>query len=1068
MRKTLLALILLVHVYTTIKAQTDIATLRANMLTSQGYSRQNLVPPSTPTTNDLLKSIQPNGSFSGAARTDVHLTVNIYKLAYEFKDPFSVYYNDATVKGKLYKALNYWLTDFPSDSWLNSGFGQPSKLGVVLVKLYDDFEADKATPEYGALITNVRKQAAAFIRYGWTNDKSRISFRQGGLGEDPGDGRHRIGNLAYRLFGLTSIAASINSVADLDTVDMMVSNQFALQINKANAETMTAVQGALYDGTLLQHGPQTYNTAYGRDWLFALSRYSNWVKGTKWALDIAQKEAWGDIVMNGMLWMYYKGRAPHNIMGRGNQQSGPATGSALYFLNDFIGQTDGQVRQHDKAVVFRDKFVANPAYQIDSSKYLWNSHLILHHSPNYFASVKMLSNRTTGAESSDAGTGHGLMNYHISDGSTLLYRTGKEYDMARVGWNWRAVPGTTVKQKTGALPLVPWTENYESDNYIAGGVSDGKVSIGVFNLDRRHSYHNTKAIKAYFTFPDMMLCLGNSITDSETTNENVHTTINQVQRIGDVVYKLNGGSEQTIAFSTTANLSLNITSPSWFWHDSTGYVVIPDKSLATNVLLKAEIRNGNWYKMDKRNKDSTVSVNIFQLGINHGNPSAWRDKSYRYVVVPNVSKEGLNNFVNAKILATDEASLYINYNTTSLVSASYAGYTGIFFTGSGSRSAADLGFDKLAVSTTNYAAVLLKRVATGMSIHVSDLRNGFYANNEVTLGFNRTFKPQTILKPSHANGDCVVQPGQNSTSITLKLSKTNDIYWGEPISIQAETAVAQVAVKTLVTVADAFVQSGTTDGTSNNTKNYGGAGYLVAQKDYRKTYLRFDVGDISNGFLSGKLVLHNLGDASTTSWQLYAVADNSWVEGTGNWLGSGTTGGITWNNAPAAGSLVATATGVSANKPVEFDITSLLKNLPEGQKYISFAVLATASDLYTSFRSKEGGQPTESPRIVYTTQEMGLRISAVEPVSESKADESIRFGPNPSDGVFHLWLPANSGSGVPVKIYDVKGKVILQREVTESEATFDLSNQPPGIYILEVALPGKTRQRLKIITLPRG
>ncbi|MFC0182044.1 polysaccharide lyase family 8 super-sandwich domain-containing protein [Pseudarcicella hirudinis] len=236
--------------------------------------------------------------------------------------------------------------------------------------------------------------------------------------------------------------AAITDSASMDTLSTMVSNQLAFQINKPNSP----VVAAMFDGSLNQHGPQTYNIGYGGDFLRDLARFATWTKTSKWKLTSTQQQFWGDILLNGMQWFSYKNHTAHSVMGRHNERSG-TTGSGLpTFLSEFLAVADSTLPQFSSVLALKNKLTPANS-QIDSTKYLWNSHLIMHHSPKYFAAIKMLSNRTVGAETSDASSGQGLMNFHVADGSTMLYKKGTEYDKARVGWNWRAIPGATIKQK---------------------------------------------------------------------------------------------------------------------------------------------------------------------------------------------------------------------------------------------------------------------------------------------------------------------------------------------------------------------------------------------------------------------------------------------------------------------------------------------------------------------------------------------------------------------------------------------------------------------------------------------
>jgi rhamnogalacturonyl hydrolase YesR len=519
-----------------------------------------------------------------------------------------------------------------------------------------------------------------------------------------------------------------------------------------------------------------------------MGSYAGWVKGTRWQLTEDQQAFWADMLLNGMQWMVYKGYTAHNIVGRHDAEKGSLRADISGLADKFLRAADIQLPGYAAVLAMRNDLRDGRCLS-DSVKYFWDADVILVHSPRYFASIRMLSDRVVGTESSEGGMAQGLNNFYMADGSCLLYRNGTEYDAARLGWNWRCIPGATVKQKSGPLPLVPWSHGYESNNRISGGVSDGRVSIGAFYLDRANPYAKTKAVKAYFTFPDMLLCMGNSVSDDDTARGDIYTTLNQTTRKTAIYYSVNGGVEQVIPLRDSAQREFRITSPSWYWQDSTGYIILPAEGAATLALLQAGERRGNWQDMDKRNPDLTDAVNIFQLCINHGSAaSGWNDRSYRYVVVPSVSREALAAFFKSRVLQKGAGSLYINDNNERVVSATYKGYTGVVFMGEKGGSATGLGPDGLAVSADKPAVLLLKREDSGMDIHVSDAKVNFEPGNWVGIHINRTFAPASALPP-HAERAWKLEAaapgadGNGHSFLSVDLSKTDPVYTGEPVDI---------------------------------------------------------------------------------------------------------------------------------------------------------------------------------------------------------------------------------------------------------------------------------------------
>jgi chondroitin AC lyase len=158
-----------------------------------------------------------------------------------------------------------------------------------------------------------------------------------------------------------------------------------------------------------------------------------------------------------------------------------------------------------------------------------------------------------------------------------------------------------------------------------------------------------------------------------------------------------------------------------------------------------------------------------------------------------------------------------------------------------------------------------------------------------------------------------------------------------------------------VAIADAWVQDADGTGSAVN-KNFGSVGYLISQTGgyQRTTYLKFNMKGVSATPFSAKLQLYGSAGsvAGATQWQVYRVSDNSWTEGTGNYLGNGTSG-ITWANAPTGGTLLATIPSTPTAGYSYWDITDAVKNLG-ADSILSLRVVSTVGFVYSSFTSREG------------------------------------------------------------------------------------------------------------------
>jgi sugar lactone lactonase YvrE len=80
-------------------------------------------------------------------------------------------------------------------------------------------------------------------------------------------------------------------------------------------------------------------------------------------------------------------------------------------------------------------------------------------------------------------------------------------------------------------------------------------------------------------------------------------------------------------------------------------------------------------------------------------------------------------------------------------------------------------------------------------------------------------------------------------------------------------------------------------------------------------------------------------------------------------------------------------------------------------------------------------------------------IDAVNVVSvESFGKDAIRIYPNPSDGEFTIEISSGNAN---LKIVDVTGRVVMERELTQSMSFVDLSHEDKGVYFVQLQSAGK-------------
>lgn len=158
---------------------------------------------------------------------------------------------------------------------------------------------------------------------------------------------------------------------------------------------------------------------------------------------------------------------------------------------------------------------------------------------------------------------------------------------------------------------------------------------------------------------------------------------------------------------------------------------------------------------------------------------------------------------------------------------------------------------------------------------------------------------------------------------------------------------------TLSPSADAFVRDG-----SYSTTNYGTDTSMVVKDSTvssysRKAYIKFDLTGVSS-ISNAKLRIYgsNTQDSTSVPVGAYRIGSDTWTET-----------GITWSNAPAAGSFINSVTVNQVAAYYEIDVTSYAQSELSGDKTISLLLETTNnSDRTITLNSRENA--THSPQLV--------------------------------------------------------------------------------------------------------
>lgn len=271
---------------------------------------------------------------------------------------------------------------------------------------------------------------------------------------------------------------------------------------------------------------------------------------------------------------------------------------------------------------------------------------------------------------------------------------------------------------------------------------------------------------------------------------------------------------------------------------------------------------------------------------------------------------------------------------------------------------------------------------------------------------------------------------------------------------------------TMTPVADAYVRDGiyadSAFGASDSNILITKLNSNTTTGNDRQSFLRFDVGGVGGTISSAVLRLYGkLDDNRNTNVPVsaYAVANTAWLESA-----------ITWNNKPAAGALLQTATVAdSVARYYNWDITSYVQGeQAAGRPLISLALLAgTATSPRITWNSKETG--SNPPQLVLanysdsvTQQSTPALRKAVEAaaVNELPLKTALSSYPNPFRETNTIQFSLASSGHTLLTVYDITGKqvaVLVNEDLPAGIHHTSLSSKllPGGVYILKLVHNGQ-------------
>ena len=547
---------------------------------------------------EIMNSITPGGYWENINYEDVsrtgfqhsdHLN-NMITMARAFKKPGNRFTGSQQLKKAINLALDFWIEhDFRCDNWWWNDMGTPLYMINLMLIMDDDLTENQRVE--GLKIAGRAHMKSAGARPG--GDLIRVATLWGKQG----------------LF--------MRNTEILEEV---------IEIMAGEMKTTTG-RGIKPDMSQHHRNDNVISTlTYG---MYLPGQFSLWalfIDGTRFSFPEPAMELLVDFFLDGVCRSMVYGKYPDpGARNRGISRMGALNPAGAGMAEDlYLASHYRREELNNIARIRRDEIEPNLRY----TSFFWHSEYFIHQRPDWFASVRMHSERNNNVESPY--NGEGLLNHHYGDGSNFLTVTANEYNQIFPVWDWQRVPGTTVVQK----PELPhWDEIVKKGRTsFVGAVTDNEYGAAVFDFVSPHD--PLQARKSWFFFDDEYVALGSGITSS--ADHPVNTTISQ-RYLEDELFV-----GQNNRMSTLREGEHLLEDISWVYHDRVAYL-FPDP---LGVNLKNSQSTGNWRKINHSHwaSEEDISAGLFTLWFDHGYKP--QNVSYEYVVVPGIDLQTVGSYRN--------------------------------------------------------------------------------------------------------------------------------------------------------------------------------------------------------------------------------------------------------------------------------------------------------------------------------------------------------------------------------------------------------------------------------------
>jgi hypothetical protein len=325
-----------------------------------------------------------------------------------------------------------------------------------------------------------------------------------------------------------------------------------------------------------------------------------------------------------------------------------------------------------------------------------------------------------------------------------------------------------------------------------------------------------------------------------------------------------------------------------------------------------------------------------------------------------------------------------------------------------------------------------------------------YVNTAVTASADATDTDGTVSKVDFYAGTTLIGTATSSpysiswTPTTIGTfaitAKATDNGGSSTTSTAANLNVTSATTTvTLNPTADAYVRGGT-----YAAINYGTTVDLYVKSApetdglyTRKAYLKFSVAGMTG--VQNAVVRLYAGTVAAFSVKVNETTD-AWTETA-----------INWNNAPAAGTLIATKAITAAGVYYEWNVTSFVQSQAAGDGVVSLVFSdAATTNAQIIFSSKEA--TANKPQLVVTSSNI-LKSVDVSAEFQVITNKELKIYPNPVSDELQI---QNADQNSTIEIFNLSGKLVLTKKFDVDNNTLNVGSLKAGMYILKASESNRT------------